>query len=351
MGGGALHGFLLWTVAVLVSVGPPSHTRTMAGSVTVAAPSWASVPAASVTDLMWLAYGSWSASRAPRVGGMATAAAWVGDLRAAPVSGRTERPVSRVLAEAECLAAQLVVDAAACRFAYFALNYRPDHLTEAQAALHLVLSKNVEDGLAVAALAHCERRTDPADNTAAQRLFELASRYSGDIDLAFHACIVKMQMGDHAGASVFCEVLQKSSEASPQVKASTDALRLLADGAPLGKIVGQLRTSATENDEINRALLAFAAPELAEPVTLPESTSAQLPLAARVEAFVIKNLTEGMSDEQILAALAGSLSQSEIASFDPLIFRLTAEHPDVPASTRSRLRDLTDSIVHLRSST
>lgn len=42
---------------------------------------------------------------------MATAAAWVCDLRSAPVSGRTELPVSRALAEAECVAAQLVVDA------------------------------------------------------------------------------------------------------------------------------------------------------------------------------------------------------------------------------------------------
>ena len=44
---------------------------------------------------------------------MATAAAWACDLRTAPVTGRTRLPVSRALAEAECVAAQLVVDAAA----------------------------------------------------------------------------------------------------------------------------------------------------------------------------------------------------------------------------------------------
>lgn len=44
---------------------------------------------------------------------MATAAAWVCETRAAPVSGRTELPVSRALAQAECVAAELVVDAAA----------------------------------------------------------------------------------------------------------------------------------------------------------------------------------------------------------------------------------------------
>ena len=44
---------------------------------------------------------------------MATATAWACDLRAAPVSGRTQLPVSRALAEAECAAAQLVVDSAA----------------------------------------------------------------------------------------------------------------------------------------------------------------------------------------------------------------------------------------------
>ena len=46
--------------AVLDSVGLAPHTRTMAGTAAVAAPSWASVPAASITDLMWLAYGSWA---------------------------------------------------------------------------------------------------------------------------------------------------------------------------------------------------------------------------------------------------------------------------------------------------
>lgn len=85
----------------------------MVGTAAVSAPSWASVPAVSAMDLMWLAYGDWAASRAPREGGIAAAVAWAAGLRPGPVTGRAGLAVTLALADAECVAAQLVVDAAA----------------------------------------------------------------------------------------------------------------------------------------------------------------------------------------------------------------------------------------------
>jgi len=67
----------------------------------------------SIVDLLWLSYGSWRESRSARSGGIATMAAWVCGGRSAPVSERTESPVSRALADAERIAAQLVLDDAA----------------------------------------------------------------------------------------------------------------------------------------------------------------------------------------------------------------------------------------------
>ncbi len=64
-------------------------------------PSWAAPEIAQVADLMWLAYGSWARSGSQRSAAVMATAAWVRGGRPAPVTERTDAPVTRAHAEAE----------------------------------------------------------------------------------------------------------------------------------------------------------------------------------------------------------------------------------------------------------
>lgn len=64
-------------------------------------PAWAVPASAAIADLMWLSYGSWVSSRSDWAAGVMATAAWVRGGRPAPVSGRTDTPVTSALAEAE----------------------------------------------------------------------------------------------------------------------------------------------------------------------------------------------------------------------------------------------------------
>lgn len=68
---------------------------------------WVVPSARQVSDLRWLAGRAWLEQGSPWVGGVIAAAGWVDDHRygPGPITGRTEKPVTRTLAEAECWAA------------------------------------------------------------------------------------------------------------------------------------------------------------------------------------------------------------------------------------------------------
>jgi len=86
------------------------QTRPVVTSALLAAPSWLAVPAASVFDALWLAFGDWRHSRDLHAGGVAVTAAWLCGCRPGPVTERFEGPVTSALAESERVAAQLVLD-------------------------------------------------------------------------------------------------------------------------------------------------------------------------------------------------------------------------------------------------
>ncbi|MCE3554445.1 hypothetical protein LWC33_23685 [Pseudonocardia sp. RS11V-5] len=72
-------------------------------------PPWAVPPRAQIADLHWLAYGDATESGSPSAAGVVAAVAWARGGQQAPVSGRTEQPVTRAVAEMELWAARTVI--------------------------------------------------------------------------------------------------------------------------------------------------------------------------------------------------------------------------------------------------
>jgi hypothetical protein len=71
-----------------------------------AVPAWVVVPPVQVDDLYWLAYAMYESRAAPGLVGIGSAVVWVwGGGGPAPVTGRTDAPVTRGLARAEMWAA------------------------------------------------------------------------------------------------------------------------------------------------------------------------------------------------------------------------------------------------------
>ena len=83
------------------------HTRVMDGWQPVT-PRWVRPSTFEVSDLHALAYGAFADIRSPRTAGMVAALSWVRGGRDAPVTGRTEQPVTRAMAKFERWAAQAV---------------------------------------------------------------------------------------------------------------------------------------------------------------------------------------------------------------------------------------------------
>jgi hypothetical protein len=109
--GGGAPGWLfdLWVLSVVARI-----LGAMGGWVPVE-PGWAVPASTEVADLMWLSYGSWAESRSPWAAGVMSAAVWVRGGRPAPVTGRTDAPVTGVLAEAEYWASLVVDTDPGCR--------------------------------------------------------------------------------------------------------------------------------------------------------------------------------------------------------------------------------------------
>ncbi|WP_433503214.1 hypothetical protein ACQP04_26125 [Pseudonocardia halophobica] len=72
-------------------------------------PPWAVPSRAQIADLHWLAYADATESGSRTAAGVVAAVAWARGGQQAPVSGRTEQPVSRALAEMELWAARTVM--------------------------------------------------------------------------------------------------------------------------------------------------------------------------------------------------------------------------------------------------
>ncbi|MHA6793778.1 hypothetical protein ACVGVM_09715 [Pseudonocardia bannensis] len=68
---------------------------------TPAEPPWAVPPRAQIADLHWLAYADATESTSRIAAGVVAAVAWARGGQQAPVSGRTDQPVTRALAEME----------------------------------------------------------------------------------------------------------------------------------------------------------------------------------------------------------------------------------------------------------
>jgi hypothetical protein len=64
-------------------------------------PEWAAPASTEIADLMWLSYGSWADSGSHHAAAIMTTTAWVRGGRTAPITERTDIPVTRALAEVE----------------------------------------------------------------------------------------------------------------------------------------------------------------------------------------------------------------------------------------------------------
>ncbi|HEX4252666.1 MAG TPA: hypothetical protein VH008_32690 [Pseudonocardia sp.] len=73
-------------------------------------PEWVQPSTFEVSDLHALAYRVFNETRSPRTAGMVAVLSWVRGGRDAPVTGRTERPVTRAAARYEQWAARAVAD-------------------------------------------------------------------------------------------------------------------------------------------------------------------------------------------------------------------------------------------------
>jgi hypothetical protein len=82
-----------------------------APSTTVTEPRWAVPPVAALDDVRWLALAEVRRTQSPPAAGIHATLCWVRGLRReAPVSERTERPVTAALAESELIAAMIAGD-------------------------------------------------------------------------------------------------------------------------------------------------------------------------------------------------------------------------------------------------
>jgi hypothetical protein len=74
-----------------------------------AVPPWAVPTCAEISDLHWLAYADAVQDRSPHARGVVAALEWVRGERDGPLTGRSERPVTAELAQAEMWAAHEIV--------------------------------------------------------------------------------------------------------------------------------------------------------------------------------------------------------------------------------------------------